>query len=151
MDHRPDQENQSLHLFVVLSRASQWVGAHALRDVRRYGLGITEFGVLELLYHKGRQPLQQIGTKILMSSGNITYVVDKLVSRGWVRRIPCESDRRVSYAEITDEGCRFLEEAFPQHREALEHAMSGLTTEERQQAIELLKKLGKSAQELYQG
>lgn len=146
MEHN---ENNALQLLVVLSRAYQWVAAHVQRDVRGYGLGVTEFGVLELLYHKGKQPLQQIGTKILMSSGNITYVVDKLVSRGWVRRIPCEEDRRVSYAEITDEGRAFLEEVFPRHRAAMEEVLSGLTQEEREQTIGLLKKLGKFAQDRF--
>jgi len=140
-----EAEDNALHLFVVLSRACQWVSAHAHRDIRRYGLNPTEFGVLELLYHKGEQPLQQIGEKILMTSGNITYVVDKLENKGFVKRVACPKDRRVIYAEITDEGKRFMEEVFPEHTEAIRKAVSGLTSEEREQAIKLLKKLGLAA------
>ncbi|WP_159881041.1 MarR family winged helix-turn-helix transcriptional regulator [Paenibacillus puerhi] len=145
-----DQErDDALHLFVVLSRACEWVSAHAHRDIRRHGLNPTEYGVLELLYHKGPHALQQIGEKVLMTSGNITYVVDKLVSKELVIRKPCPDDRRVSFAEITERGVSFLSQAFPEHREAIAGAVSGLTPDEQRQAIDLLKKLGLQAKESF--
>ncbi|MEK8127569.1 MarR family transcriptional regulator [Paenibacillus filicis] len=143
------QRDDSLHLFIVLSRACEWVTAHAHRDIRRHGLNPTEYGVLELLYHKGPQPLQQIGEKVLMTSGNITYVVDKLVGKELVIRRPCPDDRRVSFAEITERGVALLSEVFPEHREAIDKAVSGLTPEEKRQAIDLLKKLGLQAKESF--
>jgi MarR family 2-MHQ and catechol resistance regulon transcriptional repressor len=141
--------NDSLQLFIVLSRASQWVNAHADRHIRRIGLNRTEFGVLELLYHKGRQPLQQIGEKILMTSGNITYVVDKLVQKEFVARVASPEDRRVWFAEITDKGKTFIEDTFPEHTAIIEEAVKGLTSEEKQAAAELLKKLGRSAEQSF--
>ncbi|WP_054025619.1 MarR family winged helix-turn-helix transcriptional regulator [Bacillus sp. FJAT-28004] len=144
-----EQQNDSLDLFIALSRASQWVNAHADRDIRKNGLNRTEFGVLELLYHRGPQPLQQIGEKVLMSSGNITYVVDKLEKKQAVRRRASTSDRRLIYAELTDEGKQFVEDVFPAHTEAIEQAVNGLSTEEKQLTSKLLKKLGKFAQEHY--
>lgn len=144
-----NNQDTELQLFITLSRATQWVTAHVHQDIRKRGLNPTEFGVLELLYHKGEQPLQQIGEKILMTSGNITYVIDKLADKGLARRKACPTDRRVIFAEITDEGERFLKEAFPPHVEAISKALSGLTTEEQQQAIPLLRKLGLAAQESF--
>ncbi|MGO4180481.1 MarR family winged helix-turn-helix transcriptional regulator [Paenibacillus sp. TAF43_2] len=144
-----EKQNDSLDLFIALSRASQWVNAHADRDIRKNGLNRTEFGVLELLYHRGPQPLQQIGEKVLMSSGNITYVVDKLEKKQMVRRRASTTDRRLIYAELTDEGKQFVEDVFPAHEDAIKQAVNGLTTEEKQLASKLLKKLGKFAQEHY--
>lgn len=141
-----EAQDNSLHLNIVLSRAFQWVSAHAHQDIRQHGLNPTEFGVLEFLYHKGSQPLQQIGEKILMTSGNITYVVDKLTQKGLVQRKACDSDRRVIFAEVTEQGKQFIEEVFPQHEKVIQKAVSGLTREEREQAIHLLKKLGIAAQ-----
>ncbi|GGD80508.1 MarR family winged helix-turn-helix transcriptional regulator [Paenibacillus nasutitermitis] len=138
--------DSSLQLLITLSRANQWVSAHVQQDIRKYGLNPTEFGVLELLYHKGEQPLQQIGEKILMTSGNITYVIDKLSGKGLARRKACPTDRRVIFAEITEQGSQLLEQIFPQHTEAVQKAVSGLTEEEQKQAIHLLKKLGIAAQ-----
>ncbi|WP_027091395.1 MarR family winged helix-turn-helix transcriptional regulator [Cohnella thermotolerans] len=143
-----DQE-RSLQLYIALSRASQWVNAHADRDIKRFGMNRTEFGVLELLYHKGSQPIQQIGSKVLMSSGNITYVVDKLERKRFVVRKTSTEDRRSVYAEITDEGRAFIEEVFPGHADVIEQAVGGLTAEEQLLAARLLKKLGKYAQETY--
>ncbi|MBB6733157.1 MarR family winged helix-turn-helix transcriptional regulator [Cohnella zeiphila] len=136
----------ALQLYITLSRASQWVNAHADRDIKRHGLNRTEFGVLELLYHKGSQPIQQIGSKVLMSSGNITYVVDKLEHKGYVRRNVSTEDRRLIFAEITDAGCAFIEEVFPSHARIIEQAVAGLSPEEQREAARLLKKLGLYAQ-----
>ncbi|CAM4367559.1 MarR family 2-MHQ and catechol resistance regulon transcriptional repressor [Paenibacillus endophyticus] len=141
--------NVSLELFIALSRATQWVNAHADRDIRSNGLNRTEFGVLELLYHRGPQPLQQIGEKVLMSSGNITYVVDKLEKKDLVRRRASTEDRRLIFADLTDQGKQFVENVFPGHQAVIEQAVDGLSSEEKQLASKLLKKLGKFAQEHY--
>jgi Transcriptional regulators len=137
----------SLDLYIALSRASQWVNAHVDQDIKRSGLNRTEFGVLELLYHKGSQPLQQIGGKVLMSSGNITYVVDKLEQKGLVQRRACTEDRRLVYADITDSGRQLIEDVFPRHREVIHQAVSGLDEDEKKTVSALLKKLGKAAEE----
>jgi MarR family transcriptional regulator, 2-MHQ and catechol-resistance regulon repressor len=142
-----EQRNDSLDLYIALSRASEWVNAHGDRDIRNYGLNRTEFGVLELLYHKGAQPIQQIGGKVLMSSGNITYVVDKLEKKEYVKRKTSTEDRRLVFAEITEKGKEFIEEVFPKHTEVIEKAVAGLTSEEKKIASQLLKKLGKFAQD----
>src|SRR6188474_2561202 len=84
-----EQNDQSLKLFIVMSRAYRAVNEHVNKRIQRYGLNPTEFAVLELLYHKGDQPLQQIGGKILLASGSITYVVDKLEQKGMLKRIAC--------------------------------------------------------------
>ncbi len=137
----------SLQLFVVLSRAHRSIVEHAQRDIQRHQLNLTEFAVLELLYHKGPRPLQQIGGKILLTSGSITYVIDKLQEKGYLARKPCEQDRRVTYAHITESGRRLLDQIFPMHIEAIERALSGLDNSEKEQAVQLLKKLGMAAEQ----
>lgn len=69
---------QTLKLYIVLSRAHKAINEMTNHFFQENGVNPTEFAVLELLYHKGRQPLQQIGNKILLASGSITYVIDKL-------------------------------------------------------------------------
>lgn len=142
-----DNHAASLNLYIALNRASQWINAHADRDIRQHGLNRTEFGVLDLLYHKGPQPLQQIGGKVLMSSGNITYVIDKLEKKELVRRNASTEDRRTIYAEITEQGKQFMELAFPDHAALIDHVLGSLTAEEKATLSVLLKKAGKFAQE----
>jgi len=137
-----DSVTKSLKLFIVLSRAYKAINEHVNKVIQANGLNPTEFAVLELLYHKGDQPMQQIGGKILLASGSITYVVDKLEQKGMLQRIACPKDRRVTYAQITDEGKRFIQDIFPEHAKQIDALMSSLTDSEKTEAISLLKKLG---------
>lgn len=137
-----DEIELSLKLFIVLSRAHRKINDSANKSIAEFNLNPTEFAVLELLYHKGNQPLQHIGEKILIASGSITYVVDKLEKKGLVVRNPCSADRRVIYAEITDSGNTLMNEIFPIHEQFLHEQMSDLSNEEKNFLIHLLKKIG---------
>lgn len=136
------EEEISLKLFVVLSRAWQSVKRRAEEDIRRSGLNPTEFAVLELIYSKGDQPIQKIGEKVLIASSSITYVVDKLEKKDYLKRKPCAEDRRVTYAALTEKGKAFMDGVFPSHRAAIREICSGLNADEKIQLIEQLKKLG---------
>ncbi|WP_423801563.1 MarR family winged helix-turn-helix transcriptional regulator [Neobacillus sp. SAB-20_R2A] len=137
-----DSTAVSLKLFIVLSRAYKAINEHVNKVIQASGLNPTEFAVLELLYHKGDQPLQQIGAKILLASGSITYVVDKLEQKGLLRRSACPTDRRVIFAQITDEGKNLIQDIFPEHAQQIDKLMSSLSDSEKLEAIDLLKKLG---------
>ncbi|WP_400246941.1 MarR family winged helix-turn-helix transcriptional regulator [Niallia sp. JL1B1071] len=135
---------QSLKLYIVMSRAYRAINENVNKLITANGLNPTEFAVLELLYHKGDQPLQQIGGKILLASGSITYVVDKLEEKGYLRRIACPTDRRVTFAQITENGKQLIESIFPNHEQRIHEIMSELSQEEKDVAIELIKRIGLS-------
>lgn len=139
---------QSLKLFIVLSRAHKAISEQTNQFFQASGVNPTEFAVLELLYHKGKQPLQKIGGKILLASGSITYVIDKLEKRGYITRVNCPNDRRVTYAEISEQGKEFMAQIFPEHEKKLHELTEALSSEEKEQAIELMKKLGLSIKDL---
>ena len=140
--------DRALKLFIVLSRSCKVILEEAHILIEQFGLNPTEFGVLELLYHRGRQPIQKIGQKILLRSGSMTYVVDKLEKRGFLERVFCSEDKRVTYISITKAGVELIESIFPEHAKNIESLMSGLDAEEQNTAIELLKKLGLSVKDL---
>ncbi|MFF2091848.1 MarR family winged helix-turn-helix transcriptional regulator [Paenibacillus sp. NPDC058174] len=140
-----DEQQTALKLLVVLSKSFKSVMDVAVKDIKSYGLSSTEFGILEVLYAKGRIPIQQIGDRVLITSGTMTYNIDKLENKGYLKRVPCSHDRRVTYAEITDVGRKLFDDIFPQHAQRIETVMNSLTLEEQKQAIELLKVLGKGA------
>jgi len=147
MTENHDNEVQtSLKLMVVLSKAYKSIADQALKDIRSYGMSSSEFGILEVLYSKGKFPIQQIGGKILITSGTMTYNIDKLEGKGLIRRVPCAEDRRVVYAELTEEGKALFTRIFPKHSQRIHDKMSALTDSQKLQAIELLKILGKGAQ-----
>jgi len=142
-----DDEQLALKLIVVLSKAYKSVMEKAARDIKSYGLSVSEFGILEVLYAKGEIPIQQIGGKVLITSGTMTYNMDKLAQKGLVRRIPCAEDRRVVNAALTEDGRELFDRIFPRHAAQLTGVMLGLSAQQKRQAIELLKLLGKGASE----
>jgi MarR family 2-MHQ and catechol resistance regulon transcriptional repressor len=136
---------RALKLWVVLTRAQMAVAEHTRADVQRSGLSPVEFAALEALHHKGPMLLGELQEKVLISSGGMTYVVDQLARKGYAERRPCTSDRRARYAALTPQGEALMESIFPRHAGVVERAVAGLTGEEQEQAIELLRKLGHTA------
>lgn len=138
-------DDATLKLWVVLARAYASVAEHVRADVARHGLTQAEFGALEALYHKGPLLLGEVQRKILVSSGGITYLMDRLVEKGLAERRPCDEDRRASYAGLTPRGEALIARIFPEHRAALEHALSELSESEKREAAGLLRRLGQGA------
>lgn len=139
---------ERLKLWVVLARAYEAVSLHDAKSIAEHGLTRGEFAVLEALLQKGPMLLGEVRKKILVSSGGITYLVDRLVGRGLVERRESPDDRRASFVDLTDAGRALIEGAFPSHAAKMERALSGLTLKETREAIRLLRKVGLHAQEL---
>lgn len=59
--------------------------------------------------------LSSLGQTVGMIPSRLTHALGSFESRGWVERRPCDTDRRVQYARLTDEGFRALEQAAPGH------------------------------------
>lgn len=137
----------ALKLLVVLARAQASVETHLHANVGAHGLTLTEFGILEVLYHKGPLLLGEVQKRILVSSGGVTYLVDRLEEKGLVERRACPEDRRARYAALTAEGEALIARIFPQHAELIQQVMSSLSLEEQRQAIDLLRRLGRAAAE----
>jgi MarR family 2-MHQ and catechol resistance regulon transcriptional repressor len=135
----------ALKLWVVLARAHAAVHARLQADAAAHGLTLTEFGILEVLYHKGPLLLGEVQRRILVSSGGVTYLVDRLENKGLVERRECVEDRRARYAALTPEGEALIERIFPQHAQRIEQVLQGLDREEKRQAVALLRKLGHAA------
>lgn len=138
----------ALRLWVIVSRVYGAFAEHARRDVARRGLAVSEFAVLEVLYHKGELPIGEIGQRVLLTSGSMTYVIGKLVRRRLVVRRRCARDRRITYVGISPTGRRLMARIFPLHAEAIRRAAAGLSAADKRRAAVLLKRLGRHAQAL---
>ena len=100
---------------------------------------------MELLYHKGKQPIQIIGKKVLIASSSITYVVDKLEKKELVKRVSCPTDRRVTFVSLTDKGTNLMKFIFPQHAKTIAQIFEVLSEEELETLTQLLKRVGQNA------
>ena len=145
MPRQSQRADTPLKLWVILARAFDAVEQHARASIARFGLGTTEFGVLEVLYHKGRLPVCEVQRRILVESSSTTYVVDKLVRRGLVRRRPSGRDRRVVLLALTPAGRRLIAHIFPPHASAMRRAVGALPARQQAEAVRLLRTLGKGA------
>jgi MarR family 2-MHQ and catechol resistance regulon transcriptional repressor len=141
----PADETSTLKLWVVLNRAQRAIGQHIRRGMQEHELQPSEFAVLEILYSKGELTLGDVASRILLTTGSTTPVIDKLERRGLLRRVADPDDRRVVRAALTGEGRALMDRVFPEHVLLLRSAMAGLTAEEKAIASVLLKRLGRFA------
>ena len=133
------------HLWLVLMKAHRTLERLATRSIESSETGLSDFAVMEMLLHKGPQPVNAIGRRVELTSGAITTAVDRLESRGLVTREAHPSDRRARIVRLTAAGKEQAANIFAGHKAAMDVAASALSKTERATLIALLKKLGTSA------
>jgi MarR family transcriptional regulator, 2-MHQ and catechol-resistance regulon repressor len=129
-----------------LWKAARAVEAYAETSVSGLEMCGSDFAVLEALLHKGPLPVNEIGKKVLLTSGSITVAVDRLETKGLVERRAHGTDRRARMVHLTKEGRKVITPAYAEHAVDMEQlASASLTKEERKTLISLLKKIGYEA------
>ena len=136
-----------LNAFIKLSRATDAFMTRLTQRQTMEDLTVTQFGVLETVYHLGPMSQREIGDKLLKSGGNMTLVIDNLCKRGLVQRTRSAEDRRVMNISLTDAGQALISRIFPTHVAAITHEMSALTPSEQLELGRLCKKLGWGVEE----
>ena len=137
-----------LKAVAIMLRATHALENILRKDIESYGINSTEFGVLEYLYHKGSQPMQNIGKKLLMANSSMTYVIDQLHKKKHVKRLKNPNDKRESTIDLTLSGKTFFESIFEHHKQTVNKVFNILSTEELVTLTTLLKKVGYYSQEL---
>jgi MarR family transcriptional regulator, 2-MHQ and catechol-resistance regulon repressor len=127
--------NQPFLMLMQTSRAIQE------RIRAKNNLTITEFAVLEVLFHKGKQTIQQLASSVLISSGSMTYVIDKLEQKALLKRNACPEDRRVIHITLTENGLELMNNIMPKHEEFVDFTFESLTSNEKEDLVRLLKKV----------
>src|SRR5436190_18081463 len=117
-----------VHVWLVLWKAARAVEAYAQISVSQLEICGSDFAVLEALLHKGPLPVNEIGRKILLTSGSITTAVDRLEDKGLVERRAHGTDRRARIVHLTRDGRKLITRAYAQHAEDLERLMSASVT-----------------------
>jgi MarR family 2-MHQ and catechol resistance regulon transcriptional repressor len=135
-----------VHVFLVLWKAARALEGYAEKSVLELEMCGSDFAVLEALLHKGPLPVNEIGKKVLLTSGSITVAVDRLETKGLVERRAHGTDRRARIVHLTKEGRKLIRRAYAEHAADMERlASASLTRAERETLIRLLKKIGYEA------
>ena len=133
------------HVWLVMMKAMRALTRYAAAGIEETGLGLTDFGVLEVLLHKGPLPVNTIGPIVDLTPGSISIAVDRLVAKGLVSRIESAEDRRVRIVALTPRGKALIDSAFRKHSGQMKRVFSELNPEELRGLEVMLKKVGRRA------
>jgi MarR family 2-MHQ and catechol resistance regulon transcriptional repressor len=141
-----DQDSSGVHIWLVLWKTTRAVERRAELSIESLDICRSDFGVLEALLNKGPLPVNQIGQKVLLTSGSITTAIDRLEQKGLVERRNSPEDRRTRIVHLTRRGSRLIQKAYGDHAADMERLAEVLDSRERPVLISLLKKLGRAAE-----
>src|SRR5947209_20044477 len=83
---RQTADGSGTHLWLVLMKAHRTLERLATLSIESAEVGLSDFAVLEMLLHKGPQPVNEIGRRVELTSGAITTAADRPESGGLVTR-----------------------------------------------------------------
>ena len=133
------------HVWLVMMKAMRALTRYAAAGIEETGLGLSDFGVLEILLHKGPLPVNTIGPIVDLTPGSISIAVDRLFAKGLVSRVESSEDRRVRIVALTARGKALIDSAFRKHSGQMRKAFAELSPEELRGLETMLKKVGKRA------
>ena len=133
------------HVWLVMMKAMRALTRYAASGIEETGLGLSDFGVLEALLHKGPLPVNTIGPIVDLTPGSISIAVDRLVAKGLVSRVESAEDRRVRIVALALRGKDLIVPAFRKHAGQMKGVLSELSPEELRGLEAALKKIGKRA------
>jgi MarR family 2-MHQ and catechol resistance regulon transcriptional repressor len=146
MEHGKTPE--AAHTLLVMLKVLRAIRHFALPAMLSAGLGESDFRVLEVLLHKGPISVNAIGPKVDLNPGSVSVAVDRLYKKGLVSRVESDSDRRVRTVSLTEKGRRVFVPIFRQHAALIKRAFQDVSPAERRQMEEVLKRIGRRAEEL---
>jgi MarR family transcriptional regulator, 2-MHQ and catechol-resistance regulon repressor len=136
------------YAWLVMMKAMRALTRYAAAGIEETGLGLSDFGVLEVLLNKGPLPVNTIGPIVDLTPGSISIAVDRLFAKGLVTRVESTEDRRVRIIALTSRGKDLIVPAFKKHSGQMKKVFSELTPEELRSLEVALKKVGKRAASL---
>jgi len=132
-----------LKTITILFRATNQIEKIIAEDVAQYGLNPSEFGALEVLYHKGPLPIQSICEKVLIASSSMSYVIENLIKKDFILKTKDIQDKRYHIVELTNKGRDLMNDIYPKHVQKLRKYIDILNQEDELSLQLNLKKLGK--------
>jgi len=133
------------HAWLVMMKAMRALTRYAAAGIAETGLGLSDFGVLEVLLNKGPLPVNTIGPLVDLTPGSISVAVDRLFAKGLVTRVESAEDRRVRIIALTARGKDLIVAAFRKHSGQMKRVLTELSAEELRALEGALKRLGKRA------
>jgi MarR family 2-MHQ and catechol resistance regulon transcriptional repressor len=128
------------YILIKMHRINTRIDRATARIAAGYGLTLTQFGVLEALFHSGDMTVGEVRDRILSSDGTIPVVVRNLEGRGLITRREDERDRRRHILSLTEDGRTLIATVYPENERMIKRQMSVWTAEEKRRLAGLLRK-----------
>lgn len=136
------------HIRLIFGKASKAIEQVDRKSIASTGLNVSDFSILEALFHKGPMPINTVGEKVLLTSGSMTAAANRLESKGLVERVRDPLDGRCFYLHLTNTGLELIRGAYQRHSENLDKIFECLDENEQAELVRLLKKLGYHARQV---
>ncbi len=137
-----EAERRALNTYIKLQRAAETSLSRTTQLLADLKLTVTQFGVLEALYHLGEMSQRDLAEKLLKSTGNMTSVLKGMEKRGLIQRKRSEADNRYMEVTLTKSGYALIADYFPKHVDVIVDDMAVLTPDEQEELARLCRKLG---------
>lgn len=129
---------------VVLGKLHATIFGELGKHIKELGFNTTEFLILYAIAANGALTIQDIASRIFMTSGSMTYTVDKLEQRGLIKRVRSDVDRRKIFIDFTAKGQDVWSNVLEVHMAYLEKAFENIDKQIMSETIESMKLIGKS-------
>jgi MarR family 2-MHQ and catechol resistance regulon transcriptional repressor len=135
-----DQASPELEAYALLRQINSMMEMYNRYDLRSEDLTIPQFMILNYATAEG-VPLSEISMRMLCDNSNLTGIVDRLISKGFVERRPDPQDRRVSLICLTGAGADKLRRIKPRHHAHVRRRMRSLSQDQVSELRNLLQQL----------
>jgi MarR family transcriptional regulator, 2-MHQ and catechol-resistance regulon repressor len=122
----PDLGSLELEAYTLLRQVNSMMDTYNRYDLRSEDLTVPQFMIMNYATADG-VPLSDISARMLCDNSNLTGIVDRLISKGYVERRPDPQDCRVSLICLTGAGADKLRRIRPRHHARVSRRMRSLS------------------------
>jgi DNA-binding MarR family transcriptional regulator len=101
--------SNKLKALINIKYTSNWLNSQENEFFKPYGISPQQYNILRILRGaKAKMKVQIVKDRMIERAPNATRLMDKLCDKNLIERERCESDRRVVYVKITNQGLELL-------------------------------------------
>jgi DNA-binding MarR family transcriptional regulator len=134
----PLKSRTIIHFMLIANKLNE-ITTHAMKV---FDVSVQQFNVLRILRGQQGKPanLSTLNERMITKMSNTTRLVDKLILKGYVKRITCPSNRRKIEISLTPLGEQILEKMDASMKQAEEDILKNFTPQELEELNTLLNK-----------
>ena len=134
---------QRVRVWLRLLRASRTIEHRLREELRAHDSTLPRFDVLATLnrFRDGLR-MSELSEKLKVSNGNVTGIIERLVSEGLVERAAVAGDRRAMRVRLTDQGIARFSAMADEHERWIDELLANIDAEELDTLVRLLGRIG---------